>query len=208
VQAMTDLFTKEKWKRKKRCYHTHKPLKFGDGVLLGASCSSPRGGYDIYIGFDWGMEFNHSNYPWQSEEDSIVEFLFKITDRGVPRSPKLFKEMVTWICNQLDEGKKIHMGCIGGHGRTGLVIAAVKAVWDGELDAINWVRENYCKNAVESRKQVKFLGKHFGIKAAEAIDLLIAAPQRASKRRSKFRGVKVVPLHKVSCIPGKGSIWG
>jgi len=205
---MNDLFTTGRGKRKKRCYHTHKPLKFEDGILLGGSCSSPKSGYDIYIGLDWGMEFNNPSYPWQSEESEIIEFLFKIPDRGVPRSPKVFMQMVIWICIKLHEGKKIHIGCIGGHGRTGLVIAAVKAEWDGELDAINWVRKNYCENAVESRKQVKFLGKHFGIKAAKVIDLLIAAPQRASKRRSKFRGVKVVPLHKVSCIPGKGSIWG
>jgi len=205
---MTDLFINGKGKNNKRCYTYHKPLKFDDGVLLGASCSSPRSGYDIYIGLDWGMEFNHSNYPWQAEKEGIVEFLFKIPDRGVPRSPKLFKELVNWICIQLHGGKKIHIGCIGGHGRTGLVIAAVKAVWDDELDAINWVRDNYCKKAVESRKQVKFLGKYFGIKAAKAIELFTVASQRASKRRSKYEGAKVVPLHRVSYIPGKGSIWG
>lgn len=34
----------------------------------------------------------------------------------------------------------------------------------GEEDAITYVRKNYCQKAVESKSQVEFLHKHYGIK--------------------------------------------
>jgi hypothetical protein len=59
------------------------------------------------------------------------------------------------------------MGCIGGHGRTGLVLSALVHVITGEKSAIHWAREHHCKKAVESESQVKFLVKHFGIESAK-----------------------------------------
>lgn len=60
---------------KPRCYTKHKDLTFGKkgGVLVGASCSTPRDGYDIYIGFDGGMKFNHQQFPWEKSKDSVIE---------------------------------------------------------------------------------------------------------------------------------------
>lgn len=209
---MNDLFGYADKKEGKSCHTKHKPLEFGDGLLLGASCSSPRSGYDIYIGLDWGMSFNHTAYPWQTDDDSVTEFLFRISDMGVPQQPKLFKEMVDWICTQLHAGKKIHVGCIGGHGRTGMVIAAVKTVWDGEKDSITWAREHHCQKAVESVKQVIFLKKHFGIKrvGGAKYDFFRGNHKKASQRKAKFQqqSSKVVTLKTVSCLKGKGSIWG
>ena len=151
-------------KIKPRCHTTHKMLKFGKGRLLGASCGSPHKGYDIYIGFDWGMEFQHEVYPWETKKDPVIEFQFRIPDMGVPKSPKEFKKMITWVCSQLHKGKRIHVGCIGGHGRTGLFLAAVRAEFNDDKDAGNWVREHHCKRAIESQTQINFLYKHFGIK--------------------------------------------
>ena len=85
---------------------------------------------------------------------------------NVPDDPAEFKKMVTWTLQQLDEGKKVHCGCIGGHGRTGTFLAALCAE-AGEKDAITYVRKNYCKKAVESTKQAEFLTKHFGVTEVE-----------------------------------------
>ena len=95
------------------CYLTHPPLTIPgtDKVIYGGSCSSPVvKDADVYIGFDWGMRFGKKAFPWNGGS----EFLFEIKDMNVPDDPAEFKKMVTWTLQQLDEGKKVHCGCIGG----------------------------------------------------------------------------------------------
>lgn len=201
-----------------RCYTKHKPLKFGKGILVGASCGSPREGYDIYIGFDWGMEFNHDVYPWETDNDPVIEFQFRVSDMCAPKSPKKFKAMITWVCSQLHNGKKIHVGCIGGHGRTGLFIAAVRAEFDGDKDAGNWVRKHHCKKAIESKSQINFLFKHYGIKKIKASKTEYKGwvEKGKSKKFAKYTGgngnVSYLPRNmpdtKITYLSRKGSIWG
>jgi len=151
-----------------RCYESHPELKFvgKDGKtysLMGGSCVSPFDGYDIYVGLDLGMSVSEQGYPWVKGH----EFLFPITDHSVPKDVDQFKKMVTWLIGMLKAKKKIHIGCIGGHGRTGLVFSAIYRQLTGKTNAIQYVRKNYCKKAVESKTQVKFLMKHYGVDKAE-----------------------------------------
>ena len=141
----------------------HKELVFGKGVILGGSCLHPAKGYDIYVGLDTGMDTETMHFPW----DDKVGFLYRITDMQSPKSPKSFSKLISWLCLALDKGKRIHVGCVGGHGRTGLVLAAIAKEINCEMDAITWVRDNYCKKAVETQSQVNFLHKHYGIKKVE-----------------------------------------
>jgi hypothetical protein len=152
------------YKSAPRCHTTHKPIKLGNGEIVGGACGSPREGYDIYIGFDYGMKMQHQPFPWDQVDDPIIEFQYRITDMCAPKSPKEFKKMIEWCADQLDDGKKIHVGCIGGHGRTGLFLAALVSLYT-ELteDPIGYVRKEHCKKAVESDSQLKFLRKHFEI---------------------------------------------
>jgi hypothetical protein len=99
------------------------------------------------------------SYPWVEGES----FLFHIPDMGVPKNPEAFKRLIDWLAVQLTAKKLVHVGCIGGHGRTGTVFAALVAKMTGNLDSIKYVREAYCHKAVESDSQVAFLGKHFGV---------------------------------------------
>lgn len=151
-----------------RCYTSHPPLPLVVGgdtwSIYGGSCSTPVVlDADIYIGFDY-MKPKHPRFPWNPVSDSaVLEIAFPITDMNAPSNPDEFKKMITWVCNQVRDGKKIHAGCIGGHGRTGTFLAAVVAEIMGEKDAITYVRENYCKKAVESAQQIAFLGTHYGI---------------------------------------------
>lgn len=49
----------------------------------------------------------------------------------------------------------IEIGCVGGHGRTGTMLAEL-CVWFGKMtpsEAINHVRTTYCKKAIESYQQ-------------------------------------------------------
>lgn len=151
-----------------RCYESHPPLEIpGYGVIYGGSCNSPVvKDADVYIGFDHGMK-RGPNFPW--EEQTIVEVFYPVQDRHAPQHPENFRKMVDWTLLQLSAGKKVHAGCIGGHGRTGTFLAALVAA-AGNKDAVQYVREHYCKKAVESKAQVDFLMKHYGVAKAEGTD--------------------------------------
>ena len=144
----------------KRCYESHPPLKIGEYTVYGGSCSNPVvTDADVYVGFDGVMDQNPMVYPWNPG----VAVSFYIPDMGTPKVEDEFVKMVTWIADQVRAGKKVHMGCIGGHGRTGMVLSALYCELTGNKQAIQYVREHYCKKAVESDKQVAFLNRLFGI---------------------------------------------
>lgn len=206
-----------------RCHSTHKVLKLGAGEIVGASCSSPRDGFDIYIGFCFTMKFQHQPYPWELKTDPIIEFQYSITDMCAPKSPKKFKQMIEWVADQIKEGKRIHVGCIGGHGRTGTFLAALVAHMKINDDPIKWVRKHHCKKAVESASQVKFLVKHFGCKTAkptkqhqgtqtgrlsgrESHNSNVSDIQKGSGYRRKKTQKQAA--RRLGYVAKKGSIWG
>lgn len=147
------------------CYKSHKPLPMGNGLMIhGGSCLNPVfNGHDVYIGFDFGMKATSKSMPWTEGH----EIKYEIRDGSVPKNTKLFIELVKWTAEQLVEGKSVHAGCIGGHGRTGMFFAALVAHMDVSDDPIQYVRDEYCHKVVESKEQVKFLVKHFGAKTAK-----------------------------------------
>jgi hypothetical protein len=165
-----------------RCYESHKPLKLGSGLLYGGSASSPvPKDADVYVSLQSGSASGRSADPWE-EAGGPVEVFFWISDMRAPNDPKRFKKMITWLCTQLHAGLKVHVGCIGGHGRTGTVFTAIIAEMTGEKDAIQYVRKYYCKRAVESREQIAFLMKHYGVSEA------IATKGEASSGSRKYNG--------------------
>ncbi len=150
----------------KRCYETHKPLIIGDYKVYGGSCGSPIiKDADIYVGFDYSASVM-AGYPWEGGQ-AVVDIYFPITDGTAPKSPADFKKLIQWCANEIHAGKKLHAGCIGGHGRTGTFLAALVTELTGNLNSIEFVRTNYCKKAVESVSQVTFLHKHWGITKAK-----------------------------------------
>lgn len=210
---------------KPRCHTTHKPLQLGIGEILGGSCGSPRKGYDIYIGFDYGMKMQHQPFPWEQTSDPVIEFQYRITDMCAPKSPKDFQKMVEWCAEQLNMGKKIHVGCIGGHGRTGTFLAALVSLYEDLTDdPIAYVRKEHCKKAVESKSQIKFLMKHFGCKKAKPTKQ--DWNSKASGLFDDYKGTQTGRLSgksyhgnvtqidrkatpsKVRFVAKKGSIWG
>jgi hypothetical protein len=145
-----------------RCYSKHPPLKIPgtDKVIYGGSCSTPAvHDADVYIGFAGDMRFTERNWPWKKGS----EVLFRIPDMCAPEKPEEFKKLVNWTIKQLEAGLKVHCGCMGGHGRTGMFMSAIVAQMGGVKDATEYVRKNYCSKAVESNSQVEFLHKEYGI---------------------------------------------
>lgn len=149
-----------------KCHTKHPTLKLAGGEILGASCHSPVPGYDVYLGLDRGMYMAKAPYPWE-EKPQVVQVLFPVKDMDVPESATDFRAMVEWTCTQLQAGKRVHVGCMGGHGRTGMFLAALVKVATGEEHAIGWVRKHYCQKAVETTLQADWLVKHFGVAPAK-----------------------------------------
>lgn len=144
------------------CYKTHPPLLMPgtSKAIYGGNCGSPVvKDADVYVALDrHSFRPSARSWPWKKG----TEFLFDIPDMGVPQYPEEFVKLANWLKVQIDADKKVHIGCIGGHGRTGMVLAAVVSLY-GEADAITYVRTHYCKKAVESKVQVTLLAKQFGI---------------------------------------------
>jgi hypothetical protein len=149
-----------------RCYESHPVLEVGTGKLYGGSARRPViRNADIYVVLQSGDLDGRQSDPW--EKQTVTEVQYAIRDMEAPENVTRFKKMVTWLCNQLHDGKTVHVGCIGGHGRTGTVLSAIVAEVSDTKDAIQWVRTHYCKKAVESKEQVKFLMKHYGVADAK-----------------------------------------
>ena len=166
-----------------RCYVSHPPLDLGGGKLIyGGSCWSPIiKDADVYIGLDAGMPTSPKSYPWEPGQ----AVLFRISDGQAPTDKTGFVNMIGWLAARIEAGDKVHVGCIGGHGRTGMVLSALVALMLGEKNAIDYVRAHYCKKAVETAEQVDFLAKVFDITKTKAL-----RPAYTASPPSKFNGVK------------------
>lgn len=148
------------------CYKSHPPLPLPGGkVIYGGSCIAPVvTDADVYVGLDHSYYPTSKSWPWQRK---VEEVYFKISDMSVPKSVADFKAMIFWLEDQIKAGKKVHVGCLGGHGRTGMVLAALYRIMSDDKDATQYVRTNYCKKVVETKEQVNWLATHFDINKVE-----------------------------------------
>lgn len=146
------------------------------------------GGSDCKVNeFEWeGLVVNCLDKDYNSEPElvkgpeawvkSVSEFVLEANkvknylaidwpDYGAPPIVPGFWKAVN------DEAEKQKVGkvliyCMGGHGRTGTALSAVLIETSGfsAKQAVQWVRQNYCKRAVESKEQKQYLfdlEKHF-----------------------------------------------
>jgi hypothetical protein len=151
------------------CYKTHAGLKIGEYTVYGGNCATPAvHDADIYVGLDPSFStFLLPMCAFGREDRSCERIYYYIRDMSVPGDPNEFKSLIDYLIKNIRAGKKVHIGCIGGHGRTGIVLAALANVLGGIEDAITYVRENYCEKAVETAEQGRFLNRHFGIKEVQ-----------------------------------------
>lgn len=85
-------------------------------------------------------------------------------DRGVVPFAKLLP-LLAWMDEQIDAGKKLELACMGGHGRTGTLAAAILLYRRNKNNkeklsaktVIDFVRQYYCDEAIESDSQEDLL---------------------------------------------------
>ena len=166
-----------------KCHESHPPLHIGGGTLLGGNCEKHHRHewVDFYVALDRYMA--HPVFDPDVPAPQCV--YYPITNMKAPNRPDKFKALVDNIVARLSIGQTVHVGCIGGHGRTGLVLAAVVQSLNvpandpglSANDCIGWVRKHYCKKAVESVAQENFLIVNYGAK-----------PQPKKQKVDKFFG--------------------
>jgi len=74
----------------------------------------------------------------------------------------VLEHYVNVLIKRLEEGKRVGVFCIGGHGRTGYLAGALLYTWRDIKDPIAYLRENYCPYAVETNVQVEALMHYTG----------------------------------------------
>lgn len=153
--------------------------------VYGGSCHKPKvENIDMYVSLDKNPPVYHWEKPWNPKEGK-THIRFPIPNMSLPENVQDFKDCVSFIKDSINNGQKVHVGCIGGKGRTGMILSALIQTSMGDrlvdeignkTSAIDYVRENYSNEAVETVPQILFLYYNMGI------DL----PKNSQKEVSKY----------------------
>jgi Protein-tyrosine phosphatase len=100
----------------------------------------PERAFGLYLDEQWAPTWPADVVAWP--------------DFGVPAEPEVAAGQITDAFRQASRGELVEVGCLGGSGRTGTVLACM-AVLAGvpPSDAVPWVRNAYRPEAVETVEQ-------------------------------------------------------
>lgn len=137
-----------KWTPK--CRHYGQEVEFPDGTKIWASSQHKRKedeaipNFGIYLASSWSPNWLAFQVNWQDFDLPNIPYAEVV--HAAKEGLKLAKS-----------GSIVEIGCVGGHGRTGTMLAAMAVLSgvDGK-DAVKWVRDNYCKEAIEGERQEWF----------------------------------------------------
>lgn len=152
----------------------------------------PYNGKDLLFIFGPYRERFPGTYGVKLAEDNQVpdacDYHFPIRDFGVP-SPAEYQTLLAKLILTADDGHVVYVGCFGGIGRTGMVLAGLARVLrrrSGE-DSINWTRRTYLGHAVETRAQENLV-KEFDVAAVRRA-VRLRQPVAASCITRYFKGM-------------------
>ena len=100
----------------------------------------PGRDYGFYLNARWAPTWHADVIEWE--------------DYGLPAEPEATAEAIRDAFSRAEQGQRIEVGCIGGLGRTGTVLACM-AILAGIApgQAVEWVRNHYDPAAVETSAQ-------------------------------------------------------
>ena len=115
----------------------------------------------IYLDYSWidyGDILGHGYHVYANGETPYI-FVDWPDMKGIGLESLVRLE---WIARKnITEGKRIEIGCLGGHGRTGTLLACILSDLEGMNDAnevVKEIRKRHCTKAVETATQVKLVG--------------------------------------------------
>lgn len=84
--------------------------------------------------------------------DAPCDLHFPIRDYGVPDA-RSFEMLLINLIKIAEEGHVVYVGCYGGIGRTGMIVAGLARVLIAGVNPVSWAREYYLGHAVETERQ-------------------------------------------------------
>jgi hypothetical protein len=150
------------------CSHWREPVDLLGGVVVFASAWFDRPMRGRVVDMDWPDVGFYLDGSWASAalvcspgfrppfarrpRGQIV--FYPWPDLGLPRDPRRFKRALKWLVEQASAGRRVEIGCAGGHGRTGSTLAGLLVLQGiSPREAIRRVRRTYCEEAIESAEQ-------------------------------------------------------
>ena len=138
------------------CRHNMTEVRLPDEAATVIYCSGSmdaRGGgrpfrpdWAVYLCGSWNATGMSLFIPWQDYGTPWVDWT-----------------QVRWAAQDIYaralSGQRVEIGCMGGHGRTGTLLACLAQLADPNMTArgsVDWVRANYCSKAVEDESQRYF----------------------------------------------------
>jgi hypothetical protein len=136
------------------CQHTEDIVTFPDGTRVFASGWLQRKAGDASP--DFGLYLDPSWTPgWPS-------VMLDWPDFGVPTDAAVANREIRGAFERARAGQRVEVACVGGHGRTGTVLACM-AILSGvpANEAVEWVRQTYCRRAVQEPSQQYWIEHRF-----------------------------------------------
>jgi hypothetical protein len=120
----------------------------GTGVeacgLRDRRAEAPHRDFGLYMDPRWAP-------TWPAE---LIEW----EDFGLPADPERAAVQIRGAFARARAGERVEVGCAGGLGRTGTVLACMATLAGvPATEAVEWVRANYDRRAVETPKQEAFV---------------------------------------------------
>ena len=116
------------------------------------------GPFDAFASYDRNRDNAFGVCVRAERAPKNLDLHLPIHDFDVPRNDVLTKEVVKRTIAAALEGKDVYVGCMGGWGRTGLVLALI-AKASGVADPVAYVRKHYTPRAVETQQQKEFVDR-------------------------------------------------
>lgn len=132
------------------CRHRADVVEFPDGTRVLASgwfergADDPRPDFGVYADPIWQPAWPAAQMEWP--------------DFGVPTDAEAADAVIEDAFARAQRGEAVEVACVGGHGRTGTLLACM-AVLAGVRpdDAVSWVRQHYCERAVQEPSQAYWM---------------------------------------------------
>lgn len=134
-----------------KCRHYFKALRLPNGLVVqgssldwGARPERRTPDFGLYCDYSWRADWRAEYINWP--------------DYKAPYNLESAANAIIEAYGRAVEGWLVETGCIGGHGRTGTVLACFCVLAGlSPMDACAYVWENYCKEAIESKVQVRYI---------------------------------------------------
>ncbi|HEX8966595.1 MAG TPA: protein-tyrosine phosphatase family protein [Chloroflexota bacterium] len=135
-------------------------MAFPDGTRVLASgwleraVGEPKPDFGLYLDPQWTPTWPSVMLDWP--------------DFGVPRDTSIASREINAAFERARAGQRVEIACVGGHGRTGTVLACMAILAGVPVSqAVEWVRSTYCRRAVQEPAQQYWIEHRFAVAGGE-----------------------------------------